>query len=134
MWIGLVACGDDEGHTGTGPDETATAQFCSSLDDLSMALDDAEAVTSSTGETELQEINSGIGGSADSVRLAAQGAGVNIDGLLAAVHSVQPEITALEENPSQEDLKAVKGSLDPLREEVASLEETNCQGEPGSRA
>ena len=64
--LGLAACGDDDGGTGTGPDETATAQFCSSLDDLSMALDDAEAVTSSTSETELQEINPGIGGSADS--------------------------------------------------------------------
>lgn len=132
--VGLAACGDDEGDTGTGPDETATAEFCSSLSDLSMVLDDAEAATSSTSATELQEINSALGGAADSVNLAAQGAGVNTDQLLASVQSLQPRINAVTDDQSQQSLAALKSSLDPVSEEVATLEDANCQGEAASGA
>lgn len=131
--IGLAACGD-EGDSDTGSDETATAQFCSSLDNLSMALDDAEAATADMSETDLQEINSAIGGASDSANLAAQGAGVSTDDLQAAVQSLQPQLSAAEENPTQAGLQDLKSSLDPVAEQVAALEAANCQGEPDSGA
>ena len=133
--LGLAACGgDDEGDTDTGPDEAAVAEFCSSLADLSMAISQAQSVTDSTSQTELQQINAAIGGAMDSVSLAAQGAEVNTDEALAAVQSAQPQITALAEEQSPEGRAALEDALEPAVAEVDALEQENCQDVPESGA
>ncbi len=133
--LGLAACGgDDEGDTDTGPDETAVAEFCSSLADLSTAIGQAQSVTDSTSQTELQEINAAIGGAMDSVSLAAQGAEVNTDEALAAVQSAQPQITALAEEQSPERRAALEDALEPAAAEVDALEQENCKDVPESGA
>ncbi len=129
--LGAAACGGDSNDaastTSGGADDAAVAEFCSELDRLEVPIQElAEIDPATTTSEDLATLNSRLGGNANNLGLAAQGAQISTEALGTELAALQKAITAISDPPTDAEVTAIEDSAKAVDTEIVTLQDDHC--------